>query len=100
MGHAEHLDQPEQATLTGDSDIHLPEGCEPVRSPITASVWKVAVEKGQRVEAGQNLLVLEAMKMEIAVTAPAAGVVEHLNCAPGAVVSAGQRLVLLRSEAA
>src|SRR5204863_945807 len=41
----------------------VPEGCEAVRSPMTASVWHVAVQPGQRVEAGQRILVLEAMKM-------------------------------------
>jgi urea carboxylase len=40
--------------------------------------------------------VLEAMKMEIAVTAPFAGIIEKLNCAPGSLVSAGQILVTLR----
>jgi biotin carboxyl carrier protein len=38
------------------------------------------------------------MKMEIAVVAPAAGIVEKLNCGPGSLVSAGQRLVTLRGE--
>jgi len=51
------------------------------------------------VQAGQKLMVLEAMKMEIAVSAPGAGTVEMLNCAQGAMVSAGQRLVTLRQEA-
>jgi urea carboxylase len=74
----------------------VPEGCRPVCAPVTASVWNVAVAPGQRVEAGQKLIVLEAMKMEIAVAAPAAGVVEGLDCVPGALVSAGQRLVTLR----
>jgi urea carboxylase len=74
----------------------IPEGCRPVVSPVSASVWNVAVEAGQHVQAGQKLIVLEAMKMEIAVSAPRAGVVERLNCAPGALVSAGQRLVTLR----
>src|SRR5262249_29880576 len=54
----------------------LPAGCRPVCSPVTASVWNVAVEPGEHVQAGQKLLVLEAMKMEIAVAAPSAGVVE------------------------
>ncbi|MBS1853839.1 MAG: urea carboxylase [Acidobacteria bacterium] len=74
----------------------VPEGCRPVVSPVSASVWNVAVEAGQRVQAGQKLIVLEAMKMEIAVAAPRAGVVERLNCAPGALVTAGQSLVTLR----
>jgi urea carboxylase len=76
----------------------LPDGCRPVCAPVTASVWNVAVAAGERVQAGQKLVVLEAMKMEIAVAAPAAGVVEMLNCAAGALVSAGQRLVTLRPE--
>jgi urea carboxylase len=76
----------------------VPEGCRGICSPVTASVWNIAVETGQRVQAGQRLMVLEAMKMEIAVSAPSAGTVEMLNCAPGALVNAGQRLVTLRQE--
>jgi urea carboxylase len=77
-------------------ELEIPEGCSRVRSPITASVWVVAVEAGQRVETGQRLVVLEAMKMEIAVTAPREGIVERLHCGPGVMVSAGQHLVTLR----
>jgi urea carboxylase len=69
-----------------------------VRSPITASVWNVAVEAGQRVEAGQKLIVLEAMKMEVAVSAPTAGKVEELRCREGAFVTAGQSLIVFRPE--
>jgi urea carboxylase len=76
----------------------IPEGCRGVCSPVTASVWNIAVEAGQRVQAGQRLMVLEAMKMEIAVSAPSAGTVEMVNCAPGALVNAGQRLMTLRQE--
>ena len=77
----------------------VPDGCRPVCSPLAASVWNIAVETGQKVEAGQKLLVLEAMKMEIAVVAPSAGVVERLNCGLGSLVAAGQQLVTLRGEA-
>ena len=70
----------------------VPEGCRPVVSPVSASVWNMAVEAGQHVQAGQKLIVLEAMKMEIAVSAPRAGVVERLNCAPGALVAAGTEI--------
>ncbi len=84
---------------SSNGDGELPEGCQAVPSPITASVWRVAVEPGDRVEAGQALVILEAMKMEIAVAAPSAGVVEKLNCARGGLVSAGQCLVAFRPEA-
>jgi urea carboxylase len=97
-GAAEVFDPPEDIPAAVPDAV--PEGCRGINSPVTASVWNVAVERGQRVEAGQKLLVLEAMKMEIAVAAPSAGVVEMLNCAPGALVSAGQRLVTLRKEVA
>jgi len=97
-GADQYVDPPDIRGGDADTEAPLPEGCRPVRSPITASVWNIAVEAGQRVEAGQKLVVLEAMKMEIAVVSPAAGVVEKLNCARGVLVSAGQHLVTLRAE--
>jgi urea carboxylase len=95
-GQAEYIEPPEDSGPAPDADV--PEGCSPVRSPISASVWNVAVEAGQRVQAGQKLIVLEAMKTEIAVTAPRAGIIESLACAAGALVWAGQILLLLRGE--
>jgi urea carboxylase len=96
-GQAEYL-EPADAPAASNGDSDTPDHCKPVRSPIGASVWTIAVETGQKVKAGQKLLVLEAMKTEIAVVAPSAGIVEKLNCVPGAVVSAGQVLLALRTE--
>jgi urea carboxylase len=76
----------------------VPDGCEAVRSPMTASVWQVAVEPGQRVVAGQRILVLEAMKMEVEITAHAEGVVELVHCTRGALVTAGQNLATVRVD--
>ena len=67
-----------------------------MRSPMTASVWQVAVEPGQRVSAGERIIVLEAMKMEFIVAAPADGVVELVHCLRGGMVMAGQNLATLR----
>jgi urea carboxylase len=78
----------------------VPDGCEAVRSPVTASVWQIAIEPGQRVEAGQKLVVLEAMKMEVAIVAPSEGIVQGVHCARGGIVTAGQNLATLRVEAA
>ncbi len=89
--------EPPDIAVPAGSEGAVPEGCRAVLSPVTASVWSIAVEAGQRVEAGDRLVILEAMKMEIAVAAPFAGRVEELNCAPGALVSAGQNLVTVRS---
>ncbi|MDP9112895.1 MAG: urea carboxylase [Acidobacteriota bacterium] len=95
---ADQFESPEIDEFTVESEAAMPEGCRAVRSPTTASVWKVAVELGQYVMAGEKLIVLEAMKMEIAVAAPIAGVIEVLNCVKGAMVLAGQNLVTLRQE--
>ncbi len=98
-GQTEYVEPPDVLRV-GQSDLETPSGCRPVRSPIGASVWTIGVETGQRVEAGQKLLVLEAMKTEIAVVAPSAGTVERLHCAPGSLVSSGQVLLAFRPEAA
>ncbi|HUB82154.1 MAG TPA: urea carboxylase [Bryobacteraceae bacterium] len=95
---ADQFVQPQDRADAPAPPESVPEGCRPVRAPVTASVWNIAVEPGERVEAGQKLIVLEAMKMEIAVSAPAAGTIEKLNCAKGALVSAGQHLITLRQE--
>jgi urea carboxylase len=97
-GKVEYMEAPELPGPTEDADA--PEGCRPVRSPIAANVWNIAVEPGQRVEAGQKLVILEAMKTEVAISAPHAGIIEKLTCAAGAMVWAGQPLLFFRAEAA
>ena len=74
----------------------LPEGATAVRSPITASVWSIPVSQGQKIQAGERMLILEAMKMEVAVTAPLEGEVLELRCVPGALVHPGQVLAVVR----
>ena len=49
-----------------------------VESEVTGNVWKVEVEAGAHVEEGDVLLILESMKMEIPVEAPAAGTVAEV----------------------
>ncbi|XXF08403.1 urea carboxylase [Pseudomonas sp. D2-3] len=66
-----------------------------VSADMCGSVWKVLVEPGQYVEAGATLLVVEAMKMELAVTAPLAGIVKAVRCQPGKAVNPGDALLVL-----
>jgi len=61
-------------------------------APMPGKVIAVDVSEGQAVTAGQRLLVLEAMKMEHALTAPFDGVVEGLTVSPGAQVQVEARL--------
>ena len=61
-------------------------------------VTAVEVRKGAKVEKGQRLLTLEAMKMEHALTAPFDGTVAELNAKPGAQVTEGQLLVKVEAK--
>ncbi|MDQ6641723.1 MAG: biotin/lipoyl-binding protein, partial [Actinomycetota bacterium] len=64
-------------------------------APMPGTVVRVAVEVGDRVSAGQQVLVLEAMKMQHAVNAPADGVVTELDVKPGAQVATGEVLAVV-----
>jgi biotin carboxyl carrier protein len=64
-----------------------------VRSPMPGRVVRVLVSPGDHVEAGQGLVVLEAMKMENEVRARAAGKVGEVHVAPGVAVEANAKLV-------
>lgn len=68
-----------------------------VRAEMPATVWKVRVSPGERVSAGDELVVLESMKMEIPVTAPGDGTVEAVLVEEGAVIAAGDALVELHT---
>jgi 3-methylcrotonyl-CoA carboxylase alpha subunit len=64
-------------------------------APMNGSIVRVLVEAGQTVEAGAQLVVLEAMKMEHSIRAPHAGVIKALYCQEGEMVSEGSALVEL-----
>ncbi|MFJ6422768.1 urea carboxylase [Streptomyces hydrogenans] len=81
--------------LPPTTDVEVPEGGRLVEADFTACVWQVNVEVGDRVSAGQQLVALEAMKMESPVTAPAGGVVAEILIRPGSQVEAGTALVVL-----
>jgi urea carboxylase len=95
-GQPEFIEPPDAPLPLSDFDV--PDGCEPVRSPMSASVWQITVEPGQRVGVGESIMILEAMKMEFVVVAPADGVVEIVHCTRGRMVTAGQTLATLRVE--
>jgi len=66
-----------------------------VRTEITASVWQVRTEVGAEVAEGDELVVLESMKMEIPVAAPSAGRVTEIRVAPDSKVAEGDVLLVL-----
>lgn len=69
-----------------------------LESEVTGSVWKIHVAVGDSVSAGQELMILESMKMEIPVEAPSAGRVLELRVALEAAVSEDQVLLVLEAH--
>ena len=68
---------------------------EDVRAEIVASVLEVVVHEGDQIGAGDTLVLLESMKMEIPVLAEKPGVVTAVKVSPGDVVQEGDILVSL-----
>jgi len=77
-----------------------PEALEPVIAPLPGKILSVAVKAGNQVRRGDELCVIEAMKMGNSVKAPRAGVVAEVRVAPGDAVSFGAPLLFLASTAA
>ena len=65
----------------------------PLKAPMPGLVVQVSVDEGQAVAAGDTLLIVEAMKMENELRAPAAATVKRLLATPGDAVEKGQLLV-------
>ena len=66
-----------------------------VEAHITGTVWKIEVAVGDTVEAGDTVVILESMKMEMPVEAEDSGVVKEIVCAEGQAVSEGDTLIVL-----
>ncbi|WP_175997597.1 urea carboxylase [Burkholderia stabilis] len=100
-GHAEYAGEAGQgdtgAAAAGDTLTGAQRG---IAADVSGSVWKVLVEAGARVTEGQVVAILESMKMEVSVVAMEDGVIETVDCAPGAAVVAGQRLMVMKAGAA
>ena len=62
---------------------------------ITGTVWKIQVAVGQQVSAGDTLVILESMKMEMPVEAPEGGVVKEVRIKEAQPVSEGDVLIVL-----
>jgi len=89
-----HFDS-EELIPEATEDAPLACGQQSIDSHIAGNLWQVSVEVGSRVAAGDVLVILESMKMEIPLLAPMAGVVREIRVQPGSAVRAGQRVVVL-----
>ncbi|TLX58482.1 3-methylcrotonyl-CoA carboxylase [Stutzerimonas nosocomialis] len=104
--HGQAIRQDDTLYLPWEGELHAVTRVDPIAdaeashthpggltAPMNGSIVRVLVEAGQHVEAGTALVVLEAMKMEHSIRAPAAGVVTTIHCAEGDMVAEGTALV-------
>jgi len=97
-GQAQYATELPDDMAGSDAPFDVPAGCIAVASPVTGSVWNIPVGIGDRVDIGDALLVVEAMKMEISIEADEAGVIREILCAQGSPVRAGQALMIVELE--
>ena len=69
-----------------------------IESEVTGNVWKVLLEAGAEVDEGDVIMILESMKMEIPVEAPAAGVLSEVCVSPEDQVEEDQLLAVVEAR--
>ena len=81
----------EAGGAAGDSALH--DGL--IKTPMPGRIVKVLVSENDRVESGQNLVIIESMKMENNIKAPADGVVQKVFVSPGDSTRFGETVIQL-----
>ncbi|CDL82374.1 urea carboxylase [Xenorhabdus szentirmaii] len=84
--------------LNTEEPLQLPdidENAVPVNADICGNIWKILVTIGEEVVEGQPLLIVEAMKMELAIHAPQSGKISRIHCKSGHLISPGDTLLWL-----
>jgi biotin carboxyl carrier protein len=81
--------------LRARSSAGASQGRQNVAAPMPGKVVRLLVAAGDAVEAGQGLIVVEAMKMQNEMKSPKAGVVVEIKITEGATVSAGEILIVI-----
>ncbi|MFL5593619.1 MAG: acetyl-CoA carboxylase biotin carboxyl carrier protein subunit [Gemmatimonadaceae bacterium] len=92
----EALDERTRAIRDQSAASAAPAGPAPVRAPMPGLIVRVNVKPGDMVQAGQGVVVMEAMKMENELRSTSAGVVRSVEVAPGTAVEKGALLVSLQ----
>ncbi|MDC8754609.1 urea carboxylase [Erythrobacter sp. sf7] len=86
----------EDAGAGEPTEIDLPDGAELIEAPFGGSVWKLLVEPGDEVAAGDVIAVIEAMKMECPLESPASGTIAALYIAERQSLQPGAPMLALR----
>lgn len=78
--------------------LEISVGSRTIASHVAGNLWQIKLKEGDIVQEGDEVAVVESMKMEISVTANATGKVTKILCSEGMSVSAGQNLVVITEE--
>ncbi len=87
--------RPREHFGTSTTDHKYDRPVHEIRAEIPANVWQVVVEEGQLVAEGDEIVILESMKMEIPIITEVPGVVRELHVEPSASVQEGDLIALI-----
>jgi biotin carboxyl carrier protein len=93
-----HVEDEREKALAGSIKSAHEAGEAIVRAPMPGLVLGIPFEPGTRVERGQTVAILEAMKMENDLASPIAGTIKEVKVAKGQTVNQGDALVIISAE--
>ena len=96
LGQSQYVDEDALEEADAQSELDLPSGAHAVSSPVTGTIWKMLINEGESISAGQTVMMIESMKMEFPIDSPVAGTVQQFFCQQGSYVSAGQVLFIIQ----
>ena len=88
-----------EAQTDADDTLMLAENQRVIASHVAGNLWQVKAKVGDKVSEGDVLVIVESMKMEIAIAANCTGIVVKILCAEGNTVAAGQHLLVIEEGA-
>lgn len=83
------------ATSCAPTDTNCTEGGAEVGASVSGTIWKIAVKVGDKVQKGDVIAIIEAMKMEIDVESPVSGTVSAISVAQNQAVEEGQTIAVI-----
>lgn len=95
-----HADVSAEAHRAGPAEAAAPAGSQPLKAPVQGVLVSLAVQPGEQVNAGQQLAVMESMKMEFEVKAECSGIIRALAASPGDNLFAGNPLLFIEPTGA
>ncbi len=95
---ADKLSDEAEPIIDTPPEIVVPPGFKALKASSAGSVWSIEAKEGDRLKAGQKVILIEAMKMEVALSTATGGLLHSIHCKPGQTVMPGQILAILKAE--